>query len=158
MIRNTGYSICDTWFTILDSQQSILERISDPELFWLFICDSFLEKNNSSFKSMFWLATRKAAKRNGRSAPSLIISYSMIPSRRIICDCSNDKTPSLKQSQSSKCTEKRLQPFQPSAHGHPALKWRPWRIFHARKPALPTISLRVWKAKIREEVRPLDMC
>ena len=31
-------------------------------------------------------------------------------------------------------------------------------FFFARKPTLPTISLRVWKAKIREEVRPLDMC
>ena len=32
------------------------------------------------------------------------------------------------------------------------------QFFYARKPAIPTISLRVWKAKIREEGRPLGMC
>ena len=58
----------------------------------------------------------------------------------------------------SKCTEQRLQPFQPFVHFHPASKRRSRRFFYARKPALTTISLRVWKAKTREEVNSLDMC
>ena len=76
----------------------------------------------------------------------------------ILWRCLNDKIPSQNESQSSKCTEKRLQPFQPFVHCHPVSKRRRTRTIYARKPALPTISLRVWKTKIQEDVRPLDMC
>ena len=63
----------------------------------------------------------------------------------ILCRCLNDKSPSQNENQSSKCTEKRLQAFQPFVRCHPASKRRPTRTIYARKPAPPTIFLRGWK-------------
>ena len=83
----------------------------------------------------------------------------LIPSRKILCCCLTTKAQAKSKVKAArKCTEKRLQSFQPFLYCHSASKRRPRRIFYARKPALPTISLGVGKAKIRKEVRSLDMC